>query len=106
MPMPRFRMGGGNRQQQGAGRRMGRAYVLEGGQPALVMFRAGATDGRMTEVLPFDRPPNAAARQAQGGGNGNRMGPAGMSPEELQKAFERKLEEGTKVITDTGAPAP
>jgi hypothetical protein len=65
----------------------------------------------MTEILPFDRPPNVADRQggAQGGGvsggNGNRMGPPGISPEELQKAFERKLEEGTKVIVDTGAPA-
>jgi hypothetical protein len=102
---------GGNRngQQQGAGRRMGKAYILEAGQPALVMFRAGATDGRMTEVLPFDRPPNAASRPsaaAGAGGNGNRMGPPGISPEELQKAFERKLEEGTKVVVDTGAPAP
>lgn len=108
--MPRIRMGGGNRQQQGAGRRMGKAYVLEDGKPALVMFRAGATDGRMTEVLPFDRPPNAGGNRqggAQGGGgNGNRMGPPGMSPEELQKAFERKLEEGTKVIVDTGAATP
>jgi HlyD family secretion protein len=105
--MPRIRMGGGNRQQQGPGRRMGKAYVLEDGKPALVMFRAGATDGRMTEVLPFDRPPNVAGRQGPGaGGNGNRMGPPGMSPEEVQKAFERKLEEGTKVIVDTGAPTP
>lgn len=108
MPMPRFRMGG-NRQQQGSGRRMGKAYVLEDGKPALVMFRAGATDGRMTEVLPFDRKPNiggAGPGGAQGGGNGNRMGPPGISPEELQKAFERKLEEGTKVVVDTGVPAP
>jgi HlyD family secretion protein len=78
-----------------------------------VMFRAGATDGRMTQVLPFDRPPNAGGNRppggagpSAGGGNGNRMGPPGISPEELQKAFERKLEEGTKVIVDTGAPAP
>jgi HlyD family secretion protein len=110
MPMPRIRMGGGNRQQQGAGRRMGKAYILEGGQPALVMFRAGATDGRMTQVLPFDRPPNAGGNRpgagANTGGNGNRMGPPGISPEELQKAFERKLEEGTKVIVDTGAATP
>jgi HlyD family secretion protein len=103
MPMPRFRMGG-NRQQQGAGRRMGKAYVLEGGQPALVMFRAGATDGRMTEVLPVNRPPNGGA--ASNGGNGNRVGPPGISPEELEKAFARKLEEGTKVIVDTGAATP
>jgi HlyD family secretion protein len=107
MPMPRFRMGGGRNQQQGPGRRMGRAYVLEGGKPALVMFRAGATDGRMTEVLPLDRPPNVGAARtgaAPGsGGNGTRTGPPGLSPEELQKAFERKLEEGTKVIVDNGA---
>jgi HlyD family secretion protein len=101
MPMPRFRMGGNRNQQQGAGRRMGKAYILEGGNPALVMFRSGATDGRMTEVLPFERPPNANRQ----GGNGNRMGPPGISPEELQKAFERKLDEGTKVVVDTGAPA-
>jgi len=109
MPMPRIRMGGGNRQQQGSGRRMGKAYILEDGKPALVMFRAGATDGRMTEVLAFDRPPNAGGNRqggANGGGNGNRMGPAGLSPEELQKAFERKLEEGTKVVVDTGAATP
>jgi HlyD family secretion protein len=110
MPMPRIRMGGGNRQQQGAGRRMGKAYIVEDGKPALVMFRAGATDGRMTEVLPFDRPPNINGNRQGGpqggGGNGNRMGPPGMSPEELQKAFERKLEEGTKVIVDTGAATP
>lgn len=104
MPMPRFRMGGNRNQQQGAGRRMGKAYVLEGGQPALVMFRAGATDGRMTEVLPFERPPNVAGEGAKGG-NGGRMGPPGVSPEEMQKAFERKLEEGTQVVVDVGAPA-
>lgn len=111
MPMPRFRMGGGQR-QQGTGRRMGRAYVLEDGKPALVMFRAGATDGRMTEVLPLNRPPNAggadpnaAPNAAPGGGNGNRVGPPGISPEELEKAFQRKLEEGTKVIVDSGAAA-
>ncbi len=108
MPMPRFRMGG-NRQQQGAGRRMGRAYILEDEKPALVMFRAGATDGRMTQVLPLDRPPNGEGNRqgpAPGaGGNGTRVGPPGISPEELQKAFERKLEEGTQVIVDSGAPA-
>lgn len=108
MPMPRFRMGGNRGGQQGAGRRMGKAYVLEDGKPALVMFRAGATDGRMTEVLPFDRKPNVGGTGAAAGsgGNGNRMGPPGVTPEELQKAFERKLEEGTKVVVDTGAPAP
>ncbi len=35
--------------------------MLEDGKPALVMFRAGATDGRMTQVLPLERPPNECA---------------------------------------------
>ncbi|HEY5754863.1 MAG TPA: efflux RND transporter periplasmic adaptor subunit [Steroidobacter sp.] len=103
--MPRMRFGGprGGQQQKGAGRRMGRAYILENGKPALVMFRAGATDGRMTQVLPFDRPPNAEGNRPAGG-NGN--APPGVDPEEMKKAFERKLEPGTKVVTDAGTAAP
>lgn len=103
MPMRGPRMGGprGGQQQQGAGRRMGRAYVIEDGKPALVMFRAGPTDGRMTQVLPHDRPPNMAQRAGNGGAGGN-----GANAEEMRKAFERKLEPGTKVIVDTGAPTP
>ncbi len=101
--MPRMRFGGPRQQQKGTGRRMGRAYILEDGKPALVMFRAGATDGRMTQVLPFERPPNAEGNRPAGG-NGN--GPPGIDPEEMRKAFERKLEPGTKVITDSsGAPS-
>ena len=46
--MPRRMFGGG--QQRGGGR-MGRVWVLEDGKPALAMFRPGATDGRMTQVL-------------------------------------------------------
>lgn len=100
--MPTFRMRGARGgQQQGAGSRMGRAYILENGEPALVMFRAGATDGRMTEVLPFERLPEIP----EGAARGNGMGPAGVSPEELQKAFERKLEPGTQVIVDAVVPA-
>jgi hypothetical protein len=77
---------------------------MENGKPALVMFRAGATDGRMTQVLPFERPPNAEGNRPAGG-NGNV--PPGVDPEEMRKAFERKLEPGTKVITDSsGASAP
>jgi HlyD family secretion protein len=101
--MPRIRFGGPRQQQKGAGRRMGRAYILEEGKPALVMFRAGATDGRMTQVLPFERPPNAEGNRPAGG-NGN--APPGVDPEEMRKAFERKLEPGTKVITDAGTPTP
>ncbi|WP_116808460.1 efflux RND transporter periplasmic adaptor subunit [Steroidobacter cummioxidans] len=103
--MPRMRMGPrGGQQQRGTGRRMGRAYILEAGKPAMVMFRAGATDGRMTQVLPIERPPNAEGNRPAGG-NGNT--PPGVDPEEMRKAFERKLEPGTKVITDaSGMPAP
>jgi HlyD family secretion protein len=103
MPMRGPRMGprGGQQQQQGAARRMGRAYVVEDGKPALVMFRAGATDGRMTQVLPFDQPPKIP----QGAGNGG-AGPGGVDPEEMRKAFERKLEPGIEVIVDAGAPSP
>lgn len=105
--MPRMRMGPrGGQQQQGQGRRMGRAYVLEDGKPALVMFRAGATDGRMTQVLPFERPPNAPEGGKGGGVRVNGTGMPAMDPEEMRKAFERKLEPGTKVIVDAGAPAP
>jgi len=95
MPMRGMRMGGPRGgQQQGGGRRMGRAYVLEEGKPALVMFRAGATDGRMTQVLPLERPPNGNS----GGGAGGNAG----APEEIRKAFERKLEPGVQVVVDTG----
>ena len=103
MIMPRMRFGGPRQQQKGTGRRIGRAYILEDGKPALVMFRAGATDGRMTEVLPFERPPNAEGNRP-GGSNGN--APPGVDPEEMRKAFERKLEPGTKVITDSGTATP
>jgi HlyD family secretion protein len=106
--MPQMRMRGmrGGQQQGGAARRMGRAYILENGKPALVMFRAGATDGRMTQVLPFERPPNAEAGKApRANGAGAGAGAAGMDPEEMRKAFERKLEPGTKVIVDSGVPA-
>nr|WP_298717631.1 efflux RND transporter periplasmic adaptor subunit [uncultured Steroidobacter sp.] len=100
--MPRMRFGP-RQQQKGTGRRMGRAYILEQGKPAMVMFRAGATDGRMTQVLPFERPPNAEGNRPAGG-NGNV--PPGVDPEEMRKAFERKLEPGTRVITDaSGMPA-
>ena len=87
---------------------MGRAYVIEDGKPALVMFRAGATDGRMTQVLPLERPPNATRGEgaAPAGNAGNGAAAAGASPEEMRKAFERKLEPGTKVIVDSGTAAP
>jgi HlyD family secretion protein len=103
MPRIRFRGSRNGQQQQGPGRRIVHAYVLEEGKPALVMFRAGATDGRMTQVLPVERPPKGAED-----GKGPRLsgpGAAGMDPEEMRKAFERKLEPGTPVIIDAGMPA-
>lgn len=106
--MPQMRMRGprGGQQQQGAARRMGRAYVLEDGKPALVMFRAGATDGRMTQVLPAERPKNAPDGKEGGPRLNGPGGAPGMDPEEMRKAFERKLEPGTQVIVDSGVPAP
>jgi len=98
--MPRMRFGPrGGQQQNGADRSIGRAYILEDGKPALVMFRAGATDGRMTQVLPFDRPPDVESSRPAGGNGG---AAPGVDPEEMRKAFERKLEPGTKVIVDSG----
>jgi len=85
--MPTFRRPGGG--QQGGNRRVGRAWILEGGTPALVMFRTGPTDGRMTQVLPAGENTNLG-----------RMG----SNEEVKKAMERKLEPGAAVIVDEQAP--
>jgi HlyD family secretion protein len=106
MPQMRMRGNRGGQQQQGAGRRMGRAYILEDGKPALVMFRAGATDGRMTQVLPSERPKNAPDGKEGGARLNGPGGAPGMDPEEMRKAFERKLEPGTQVIVDSGVPAP
>lgn len=85
-----FGFGGG--QQGGGGRRMGRAWVLENGKPELVVFRPGATDGRMTQVLPLDGVPNNFARANDA------------MAQRFQKAMERKLEPGTKVIVDAETP--
>lgn len=96
--MPRMRRRGGSGQQQGsAARRMGRVWILENGKPAMAMFRIGATDGRMTQVLPPGEMPerrrteNADATQAA-------------SAERIEQAMERKLEPGTAVIVDIEAP--
>jgi len=85
-----MRMGGGRNQNGGAMRSIGRAWILENGKPALVMFRQGATDGRFTQVLELGEMPNFGRMASQMEGN-----------EEIQKALARKLTEGTKVIVDT-----
>ncbi len=87
--MPRFRRRGSG--QQNDTRRIGRVWILENGTPALVLFRVGESDGRMTQVLPLE--PNA---------NLGRMDP---SDPAVQAALARKLEPGTKVIVDVEATA-
>jgi HlyD family secretion protein len=86
MPQIRRRGGGG---QQGGAHRMGRAWILENGKPALVLFHAGVSDGRMTQVLPL--------------GNHANPGRMGANNESVQKAMARKLEPGTAVIVDEQA---
>jgi HlyD family secretion protein len=92
MPGPR-RMGGG-RDQGGAMRRIGRAWILENGKPELVMFRPGATDGRFTQVLELGEMPNLGRMGTQLEGN-----------EEFQKALTRKIEPGAKIIVDSETKA-
>ena len=88
--MPRRMFGGG--QQRGGGR-MGRVWVIEDGKPALAIFKPGATDGRMTQVLPRGEKPNGGGRQ----------GPMA-NDEKFKKALERRIEPGVKVIVDEEAP--
>jgi HlyD family secretion protein len=88
--MPRRFFGG---QQRGGGR-MGRVWVIEDGKPALAIFKPGATDGRMTQVLPRGEKPNGGGRQ----------GGAMANDEKFKKALERKIEPGVKVIVDEETP--
>lgn len=95
MPQMGRRPGGFGGQQQGNGaRRMGRAWILENGKPALVMFRPGATDGRMTQVLPLEEAPNL----------GRMANASPEAAERMKQALERKLEPGTAVIVDAETP--
>jgi HlyD family secretion protein len=83
--------GGGNNNNRGQGgalRRMGRAWIMENGKPALVMFRPGPTDGRMTQVLDLEGMPNFIRQDDP-------------MAEEFRKAMSRKLEPGSQVITDS-----
>jgi len=84
--MPRFRRRGGSQQHES--RSIGRAWVVENGQPALALFRTGASDGRMTQILPLDPSAN--------------LGRLSAAPDDdsLKAALERKLEPGTGVIVD------
>ena len=87
--MPRRGFGGG---QQGTNRRMGRAWILEDGKPALVLFKPGATDGRNTQVLELGPLPTTGRMAAMA------------NDETFRRALERKLVPGTKVIVDSEAP--
>lgn len=83
--MPQMRRFGGP--QQSGARRFARAWILEEGKPALVMFRTGATDGRVTQVLERgETPPNLPGSMANN--------------EQIRQALERTLEPGAKVIVD------
>jgi HlyD family secretion protein len=86
--MPRFRGRGGPGQQSGA-RSIGRVWVLENGEPALVLFRPGESDGRMTQALPLE--PNA------------NLGRMDANDPAVKAALARKLEPGTPVIVDVEA---
>jgi HlyD family secretion protein len=88
MGPPRGFGGGNNRPQGGGSRRPGRAWILEGGKPAMVIVRTGPTDGRVTQVLEMDQMPNMM-----------RNGPMA-NDERFRQALERKLEPGSKVIID------
>lgn len=88
--MPRMRRRGGS--GGGLNSRMARAWILENGEPALVMFRPGASDGRMTQVLPLEPMPNLPAAVA--------------GSEQFQNALARKLEPGVKVIVDAEIAQP
>lgn len=101
MPQPRMRFGpgGGSNQQGGAMRRFGRAWIMENGKPALVMFRQGATDGRFTQVLELGDMPNFG-RMGNQGAAGNQNQNSQMA-DEFRKARERKIEPGTAVIVDS-----
>jgi HlyD family secretion protein len=91
--MPRRRSG--TQQQSNATRRMGRAWIVENGEPALVMFRPGATDGRVTQVLPLGDAPDVAERMKD-------APPEAL--ERMQQALQRKLGPGTPVIVDAETP--
>jgi HlyD family secretion protein len=81
-----------SRDQRGGGR-MGHVWMIEDGKPVAAMFQPGATDGRMTQVLP--RGPTPAK---------GRLASLAASDATVKAALERKIEPGMKVIVDEEAP--
>ena len=86
MPRCRGRPGGAN---QGGARSIGRVWIVEKGEPALVLFRVGTSDGRMTQVLPLEPKAN--------------LGRLSADDENVAAAMARKLEPGSQVIVDEQA---
>jgi HlyD family secretion protein len=88
--MPSFPRRMFTREQRGG--RMGKVWVLDSGKPALAMFKPGATDGRVTQVLPLGPLPTSGRMAAMA------------NDEKFKAALSRKIEPGTKVIVDEEAP--
>lgn len=88
--MPRMRRPDPGGRLNGAARGLGRAWILEDGEPALVVFRAGPSDGRMTQVIERGEPLKPTGAQA--------------NDEELKRALERALKPGVRVIVDMETP--
>lgn len=78
--------------QQRGGGHIGRVWMVQDGKPVAALFRPGATDGRMTQVLELGPMPT-----------GGRMAQMA-NDENFKQARERKLEPGMKVIVDEEAP--
>lgn len=74
------------------GQALGCVWVLEKGKPALAVFKPGATDRSMTQVIPLNQLPRWSSL--------SRL----RSDEVLTKAIERKLNPGTPVIVDSTQP--
>jgi HlyD family secretion protein len=71
-----------------SGQALGCVWVLEDGEPVLAIFKPGATDRTMTQVLPLDRLPNWSSLKRM------RNDPV------LAKALRRKLVPGVRVVID------
>lgn len=71
------------------GQALGCVWVLEDGEPALAIFKPGATDRTMTQVLPLERLPNWSSLAHLRG------------DPILAKAVKRRLTPGVQVIVDS-----
>lgn len=92
--MPQMRRRPGSSGQRGTQRSSGAVWILEEGEPVRVTVRSGASDGRMTQILP------AAAR-----GPGPAAG-AASGTEPVPATPQRSLEPGMQVIVDVDMATP